>query len=198
MTQIYWFIAIIVLQAVIAAVAKKAKDKADAAAAATAAGNPPTTAPTTAPRTAPQTAPAATASRAANTKSTARAAPAVARGGVTPKAPPKRTVATATRDAVSGKTHTAMARPHQSRIDAENSDAMHSRERLAQSVAKVRAAEAKVVGLAGVEYVATKIIASSHDYRVSPASIRSALRNPARVREAFVLAEILGKPKSMV
>ena len=91
-----------------------------------------------------------------------------------------------------------MARPHQSRIDAENSDAMHSRERLAQSVAKVRAAEAKVVGLAGVEYVATKIIASSHDYRVSPASIRSALRNPARVREAFVLAEILGKPKSMV
>lgn len=194
MTQIYWFIAIIVLQAVIAAVAKKAKDKADAAAAATAAGNPPTTAPTTAPRTAP----AATASRAANTKSTARAAPAVARGGVTPKAPPKRTVATATRGAVSGKTHTAMARPHQSRIDAENIDAMHSRERLAQSVAKVRAAEAKVVGLAGVEYVATKIIASSHDYRVSPASIRSALRNPARVREAFVLAEILGKPKSMV
>ena len=195
MTQIYWFIAIIVLQAVIAAVAKKAKDKADAAAAATAAGNPPTT---PAAGTAPRTAPAATASRAANTKSTARAAPAVARGGVTPKAPPKRTVATATRGAVSGKTHTAMARPHQSRIDAENIDAMHSRERLAQSVAKVRAAEAKVVGLAGVEYVATKIIASSHDYRVSPASIRSALRNPARVREAFVLAEILGKPKSMV
>lgn len=194
MTQIYWFIAIFVLQAVIAAVAKKAKDKADAAAAATAAGNPPTTAPTTAPRTAP----AATASRAANTKSTARAAPAVARGGMTPKAPPKRTVATATRGAVSGKTHTAAARPHQSRIDAENIDAMHSRERLAQSVAKVRAAEAKVVGLAGVEYVATKIIASEHDYRVSPASIRSALRNPARVREAFVLAEILGKPKSMV
>jgi chorismate mutase len=193
-TQIYWFIAIFVLQAVIAAVAKKAKDKADAAAAATAAGNPPTTAPTTAPRTAP----AATASRAANTKSTARAAPAVARGGMTPKAPPKRTVATATRGAVSGKTHTAAARPHQSRIDAENIDAMHSRERLAQSVAKVRAAEAKVVGLAGVEYVATKIIASEHDYRVSPASIRSALRNPARVREAFVLAEILGKPKSMV
>lgn len=194
MTQIYWFIAIFVLQAVIAAVAKKAKDKADAAVAATAAGNPPTTAPTTAPRTAP----AATASRAANTKSTARAAPAVARGGMTPKAPPKRTVATATRGAVSGKTHTAAARPHQSRIDAENIDAMHSRERLAQSVAKVRAAEAKVVGLAGVEYVATKIIASEHDYRVSPASIRSALRNPARVREAFVLAEILGKPKSMV
>ena len=194
MTQIYWFIAIIVLQAVIAAVAKKAKDKADAAAAATAAGNPPTTAPTTAPRTAP----AATASRAANTKSATRAAPAVARGSVSPKAPPKRTVATATRGAVSGKTHTAVARPHQSRIDAENIDAMHSRERLAQSVAKVRAAEAKVVGLAGVEYVATKIIASSHDYRVSPASIRSALRNPARVREAFVLAEILGKPKSMV
>jgi chorismate mutase len=193
-TQIYWFIAIFVLQAVIAAVAKKAKDKADAAVAATAAGNPPTTAPTTAPRTAP----AATASRAANTKSTARAAPAVARGGTTPKAPPKRTVATATRGAVSGKTHTAAARPHQSRIDAENIDAMHSRERLAQSVAKVRAAEAKVVGLAGVEYVATKIIASEHDYRVSPASIRSALRNPARVREAFVLAEILGKPKSMV
>lgn len=194
MTQIYWIIAIVVLQAVMAAIAKKAKDKADAAGAATAAGNPPTTAPTTAPRTAP----AAPASRAANTKSTARAAPAVARGGVTLKAPPKRTVATATRGAVSGKTHTAVARPHQSRIDAENSDAMHSRERLAQSVAKVRAAEAKVVGLAGVEYVATKIIASSHDYRVSPASIRSALRNPARVREAFVLAEILGKPKSMV
>ena len=195
MTQIYWFIAIIVLQAVIAAVAKKAKDKADAAAAATAAGNPPTT---PAAGTAPRTAPAAPASRAAITKSATRAAPAVARGSVSPKAPPKRTVATATRGAVSGKTHTAMARPHQSRIDAENSDAMHSRERLAQSVAKVRAAEAKVVGLAGVEYVATKIIASSHDYRVSPASIRSALRNPARVREAFVLAEILGKPKSMV
>ena len=194
MTQIYWIIAIVVLQAVMAAIAKKAKDKADAAAAATAAGNPPTTAPTTAPRTAP----AAPASRAAITKSATRAAPAVARGSVSPKAPPKRTVATATRGAVSGKTHTAMARPHQSRIDAENIDAMHSRERLAQSVAKVRAAEAKVVGLAGVEYVATKIIASSHDYRVSPASIRSALRNPARVREAFVLAEILGKPKSMV
>ena len=195
MTQIYWFIAIIVLQAVIAAVAKKAKDKADAAAAATAAGNPPTT---PAAGTAPRTAPAAPASRAAITKSATRAAPAVARGSVSPKAPPKRTVATATRGAVSGKTHTAVARPHQSRIDAENIDAMHSRERLAQSVAKVRAAEAKVVGLAGVEYVATKIIASSHDYRVSPASIRSALRNPARVREAFVLAEILGKPKSMV
>ena len=194
MTQIYWIIAIVVLQAVMAAIAKKAKDKADAAAAATAAGNPPTTAPTTAPRTAP----AAPASRAAITKSATRAAPAVARGSVSPKAPPKRTVATATRGAVSGKTHTAVARPHQSRIDAENIDAMHSRERLAQSVAKVRAAEAKVVGLAGVEYVATKIIASSHDYRVSPASIRSALRNPARVREAFVLAEILGKPKSMV
>ena len=195
MTQIYWIIAIVVLQAVMAAIAKKAKDKADAAAAATAAGNPPTT---PAAGTAPRTAPAAPASRAAITKSATRAAPAVARGSVSPKAPPKRTVATATRGAVSGKTHTAVARPHQSRIDAENIDAMHSRERLAQSVAKVRAAEAKVVGLAGVEYVATKIIASSHDYRVSPASIRSALRNPARVREAFVLAEILGKPKSMV
>lgn len=194
MTQIYWIIAIVVLQAVMAAIAKKAKDKADAAAAATAAGNPPTT---PAAGTAPRTAPAAPASRAAITKSATRAAPAVARGSVSPKAPPKRTVATATRGAVSGKTHTAVARPHQSRIDAENIDAMHSRERLAQSVAKVRAAEAKVVGLAGVEYVATKIIASSHDYRVSPASIRSALRNPARVREAFVLAEILGKPKSM-
>ena len=195
MTQIYWIIAIVVLQAVMAAIAKKAKDKADAAAAATAAGNPPTT---PAAGTAPRTAPAAPASRAAITKSATRAAPAVARGSVSPKAPPKRTVATATRGAVSGQTHTAVARPHQSRIDAENIDAMHSRERLAQSVAKVRAAEAKVVGLAGVEYVATKIIASSHDYRVSPASIRSALRNPARVREAFVLAEILGKPKSMV
>ncbi len=74
---------------------------------------------------------------------------------------------------------------------------MHSRERLRESVARVKAAEAKVAGLPGVEYVATKIIPPSHDYRVSVGSIRRSLASAQRVREAMVLAEILGPCKAM-
>ena len=85
--------------------------------------------------------------------------------------------------------------------DFEESDAMQSRARLAQSVDRVRAAEAKIsksliVGLEGIEIARSERLKVGKDLRVPALGIREALRSPARVREAFLIAEILGAPRA--
>ena len=78
---------------------------------------------------------------------------------------------------------------------------MQSRARLAQSVDRVRAAEAKIsksliVGLEGIEIARSERLTVGKDLRVPALGIREALRSPARVREAFLIAEILGAPRA--
>ena len=85
--------------------------------------------------------------------------------------------------------------------DFEESDAMQSRARLAQSVDRVRAAEAKIsksliVGLEGIEIARSERLKVGKDLRVPALGIREALRSPARVREACLIAEILGAPRA--
>ena len=77
---------------------------------------------------------------------------------------------------------------------AEEFDALHSRERVQESVAKIRAAEMKVaMALPGQNWSQGRGGSAASPIA---ASIRGLLRDPRRVREAFVLSEILGPPQS--
>lgn len=77
---------------------------------------------------------------------------------------------------------------------AEEFDALHSRERVQESVAKIRAAEMKVaMALPGQTRSQGRGGAAASPIA---ASIRGLLRDPRRVREAFILSEILGPPQS--
>lgn len=78
----------------------------------------------------------------------------------------------------------------------EEADAMASRARVAASIEAVRAAERRVDSP-----IVTKAPAAAQLGRpavsLTPASITAAMRNPARIREAFVIAEVLQGPRSM-
>lgn len=75
------------------------------------------------------------------------------------------------------------------RAGGEEAAALHSREKVAQSLARVQAAERKV---------ADTMPGHNHFGAAQPAApsiagnIRALLRDPKRVREAFVLSEVLG------
>jgi hypothetical protein len=62
------------------------------------------------------------------------------------------------------------------------------------SVARVRAAEAKVAGLPNVEIARTTARSASQSNRQA-SEFAELLRNPAQVRRAFVLGEVLGRPR---
>ncbi|MEY3022522.1 MAG: hypothetical protein RIS86_1720 [Planctomycetota bacterium] len=83
-----------------------------------------------------------------------------------------------------------------------------ARSSVAASIARVQAAEARIVGLPGVEMPSTRSGAAtgavggsleSGGLRTTPtgAGLRAALQNPAEVRRAIVLSEVLGAPRSM-
>jgi hypothetical protein len=71
---------------------------------------------------------------------------------------------------------------------------MQSRQHLADSVARLQAAEAKIRN-AGVT-PKKPAAATPAAPKFGSFSLSKALRNPARVREAFIMGEVLGRPKS--
>ncbi len=187
MKSLIWIIAIFVLQAVIAAIAKRAQETAKIAKAAAenVRGMPfPPPAQPRAPR-----------------------APNVKRGAATrPSAPPTRApqppaVKSAnTRFAAVGPRSKARlglkpTPPATGNRAGDSASALLSRQHVADSVAKVRAAEVKAAtGLASVEIARTEASADPRP-AVTAADVRAVLKDRARIRQAFVLGELLGPPR---
>lgn len=180
MTGIYWAIAIIVFQAIVAGLAKRAQENAKAA---KSAGASPATAKPE-PRVVAKARPTRPAQQTAKPQSSnARASAAAA------SRPSKTTSlqqASQRQQAASGRS-------------ADSGAAMASRQHLADAVAKVKTMEAKVADASGVHAmhpgVGAREVASTESRRLA-ADMRQALMNPREVRRAFLLAEILGRPKS--
>ena len=92
-------------------------------------------------------------------------------------------------------------KPPQSRgyvVDAigDSSDALQSRKHLAEQVAKVKAAEARVAQASGIKADHTAMSRSaSRSPVLGAAELRMSLRNPADIRKALILGEILGRPR---
>ncbi len=173
MKPIIWVIAVVVLQAIVAALAKRAQANQEAARAAKNAG--PSAGPTP-------------------------AAPPIARKKPFAKFPPPKRPA-----APAAKSAPRVAPPRvATRGDSDSDSAMQSRQHLADSVARLRAAEAKIRN-AGVNPKKATTAEPSAPKPSTPKpstpglasfSLSKALRNPARVREAFIMGEVLGRPKS--
>ena len=174
MRGLFWVIAIVVLQAVIAAIAKKAQANAKAAAAARAssAGSVPPP-PPPAPRRQRVLAVGGAAGKGAKPALTARQ-----QGGAGSRAPrgQKPSVAPVPRG-------------------GDSAAALLSRQHLAERVAKVREAEARVANASGIRAVhatATKRPQAA----MSSQEVAAALRNPREIRKAIIVAEVLGRPRA--
>lgn len=170
-----WVIVIIVLNAVVAALAKRAQANALAAKQGAAPPPPPST-------------------PVQQQGATARSNRVVARADA-------RSGASAQRVAQSVKAPRP-PKPPQGRgyvVDAvgDSSDAMQSRRRLAEEVAKVKAAEAKVAQASGIkaDHSAMALQVAPKMAPLGAAELRKALRNPADIRKALILGEILGRPR---
>jgi hypothetical protein len=184
-----WVIVIIVLNAVVAALAKKAQANAQAAKQGI---SPP--APPPAP---PMQQQGATAGRAA-----ARTVRGGAREGAREGARKGSRAGTNSGSSSGSSAAPRPPKPPKGRsyvVDAveDSSDAMQSRKRLAEQVAKVKAAEAKVAQASGIkadrsamaQHIAPKIMP------VGAIELRKALSNPADIRKALILGEVLGRPR---
>lgn len=120
----------------------------------------------------------------------------LARGGAQPQQPASRpkVIARASSPKPAPATQRIAVQP--SAPVREEAAAMASRARVAASIEAVRAAERKVDSA-----IVTKAPAAAQLGRpavaITPASITAAMRNPARIREAFVIAEVLQGPRSM-
>lgn len=177
MKPIIWVIAVVVLQAIVAALAKRAQANQEAARAAKNAG-----------------------SAAGPSATPTPAAPPIARKKPFAKFPPPKRPA-----APAAKSAPRVAPPRvATRGDSDSDSAMQSRQHLADSVARLRAAEAKIRN-AGVNPKKATTADPSAPKPSTPKpsiagfasfSLSKALRNPARVREAFIMGEVLGRPKS--
>ena len=166
-----WVIVIIVLNAVVAALAKKAQANAQAA---KQGAVPP------APPAEPAQQQGATPR---SNRAVARTAGSTARGAQPTKAP-------------------RPPKPPQGRgyiVDAvgDSSDAMQSRRRLIEEVAKVKAAEAKVAQASGIKADRSAMLlpVAPKLAPLSASELRKALANPADIRKALTLGEILGRPR---
>ncbi|MFM7134451.1 MAG: hypothetical protein ACKO0W_09070 [Planctomycetota bacterium] len=199
MTGLYWIIAIVVLQAVIGGLAKKAQEKNEAARRAA------STQPTQ-PQAAAQSRP----------KVLARGAGAATPAQRSSATPPKRVVARAPKPPVVAR-GSAVKRPTASTLPAvppmgsserEEAAALRSRARVDESVARVRAAEARVgqhapvvsqrlhsdLGRSAAVAGASLRPAAPILTGVDAASIRGLFRDPKRLREAFIASEVLRRP----
>lgn len=153
-----WIIAIVVLNAVVAALGKKAQANAQAAKQGTAAPPPP---------------------------------PGPSRGLARPQG----------KQSAAGR---AMRppKPPQPRgyvVDAigDSSDALQSRKHLAEQVAKLKAAEARVAQASGIkaDHSSLTRLEVGRAPALGAAELRKSLRNPADIRKALILGEILGRPR---
>ena len=190
MKPIFWVIAVVVLQAIVAALAKKAQANQQAARAAKAAASEtPTATPQKPAFKGPQqpkrfTKPAAQRPKGGAASAKVGSTKPGSLGAQRPQ-PPAAPRATAASDS-----------------DA----AMQSRQHLADSLARLQAAEAKIRsagagshrpagGGAGTPPPTAK--SSKAGSAVGAAhALRSLLRNPTRTREAFLISEVMGRPKS--
>ena len=79
----------------------------------------------------------------------------------------------------------------------DSSDAMQSRRRLLEEVAKVKAAEAKVAQASGIkaDHSAMALQVNPKIARLGAAELRKALASPADIRKALILGEVLGRPR---
>jgi len=118
----------------------------------------------------------------------APAAPPVARKKSVAKFPPPK------RPAVPAAKPAPRVAPPRVATPSDSDSAMQSRQHLADSVARLQAAEAKIRN-AGVT-PKKPAAATPATPKVGSFSLSKALRNPARVREAFIMGEVLGRPKS--
>ena len=83
-------------------------------------------------------------------------------------------------------------------VDAigDSSDALQSRKHLAEQVAKVKAAEARVAQASGIKADHAAMTRSAvRTPALGVGELRAALRNPADIRKALILGEILGRPR---
>lgn len=189
MKSLLWIIGIFVLQAVVAYFAKKAQAAAAVKAAEAAmaaavpaanAGSDARSSPGSNPGSRPNSRPAPKASSKSGPKSSSKSGPkaspkpAIKPGSIRPSAAP----------AVRG---------------GDSAAALLSRQRVADSVARVKAAELRASS--GLPSVAPQSSSSRTWERSSVPSVvnlrdlANALRNPARVRQAIVMNEVLGRPR---
>lgn len=236
MNSLIWIIAIVVLQAVVAGIAKKADAKAKAARAASAAraaGGAPDAASAAGARSATVVrvrqatgAPQRAVARPVNPAQSVRPASSAATPGASAPQPPEppplvtraagRQAAPIERVFVVDQMRTDGAAPAarpptpprqaltvaipEAELDDELA-ALRSRQRLAEAVDKVRALQAKVAeGLPGVSTERPTIDGGSHGLRrpaVDVSALRAAIRNPADIRKALILGEVLGAPRGV-
>ncbi|MCE2882084.1 MAG: hypothetical protein LW636_06985 [Planctomycetaceae bacterium] len=82
------------------------------------------------------------------------------------------------------------------RVEREESAAMSSRQRVADSVAAVRRAETKVDRAMPGEGMRRPEVDLKRPQLINTRTFTATLRDPIRVREAFLLGEVLGAPRS--
>jgi hypothetical protein len=185
MKSLIWIIAIFVLQAVVAYFAKKAQAAAAVKAAEAATAAPvPASNPASNPGSRPNSRPAPKASSKSGPKSSSKSGP---KSG--PKASPK--------PAIKPGSIRPSAAP--AVRGGDSAAALLSRQHVADSVARVKAAELRASS--GLPSVAPQSSSSRTWERSSVPSVvnlrdlANALRNPARVRQAIVMNEVLGRPR---
>jgi hypothetical protein len=197
---ILWLVASFALPAIVSALAKKAQANAEAArisrGGAPAAAGPKASATASAPSTpggTPEAKPRVLARGQSRPKQPRAAAP-TQRGGtaagdklVRPKPQP------VNRPPAPSAPVPAVARTEPR--GGDSAAAMQSRQHLVDSIARVRAAQARAAGLPNVDIRPAQV-----EVRARPAFVASdlarALRDPAKVRQAFVLGEVLGRPRA--
>ena len=78
----------------------------------------------------------------------------------------------------------------------DSSDALLSRQHLAERVAKVKEAEARVAAASGIKHGQAPGAIRRSKPAVTAADIAASVRNPLEVRKALIVGEILGRPRS--
>ncbi len=201
MKPILWIIAVIVLNAVIAAIAKKAQANAEAAKAGSAGGAGKSVRATTPAITRKGTTPPVVARGGASSGrgSSAGAKPprVIARGGDSSKG--ARGAGTPARERFGtngqrGSVRVTKSAPRSSPAIGDSSAALASRQHVADSIARIKQAEARIVGLRDVEVEAAHRIETPRP-AFTAAELGKSLRDPASVRRAIVLGELLGRPR---
>ena len=182
MNTLIWVAAIIVLQGVVAAIAKKAQENAEAARRANAGRAP----------AQPTSGDAVVAGERPQGRTIVKTRADKPRAAAKPKSTPKSPAPM--RPSSHGR---VIGAPPEPQRGGDSADALLSRKHVAESVAKIRAVEAKVAaGLPGVEIAKLRSTAVSHP-GFGAAELARALRNPTQVRQALILGEVLGKPRCM-
>lgn len=217
LNSLIWVIAIIVLNGVVASLAKKAQAKAEAARQSGAAGATRPQAPSVPPPDAARPtgkgprvlarggaagngAGGPRGDRAARGRSVTSVRAATPAKPVAPKKPAAPNKPTAPMQG--GRQAAASPRPPAPPAAAtatqrggDSAGALLSRQHLDESVARVRAAEAKISGLPGVD-ITPATARSATPTNQQAVALAAMLRDPAQVRRAFVLAEVLGRPRA--